>query len=112
MRVLAILWIVKGLTAWATILGASASPLPFEGAAGGYQATVIYFAVLDVVAGVGLWLAAGWGGILWLLAVTSHMILAVFFPRYVSNGAVLIGLFILAIMIYLIVSWLASVEEH
>lgn len=112
MRLLAVLWIFKGLLLWATILGAINAPLPFEGSAGGYQATVIYFAVLDIVAGVGLWLTAGWGGILWLFAVTSHLILAVFFPRYVSNGAVLIGLFIAAIMIYLTISWLASIEEH
>lgn len=112
MRIVAILWIIKGLGAWATILGLSSSPIAFEGASRGFQASVIYFAIMDLMAAVGLWLAASWGGILWLLAVMSHMILAVFFPRFVSNATVLLGLFIASIMIYLVISWLASIEEH
>ena len=27
-----------------------------------------------------------WGGVMWLLAVMSHLILAAFFPRIVSGG--------------------------
>ena len=38
----------------------------------GYQATIIYFAVIDLMAAVGLWMASTWGGVLWLLAVMSH----------------------------------------
>jgi uncharacterized membrane protein (DUF2068 family) len=72
---------------------------------------MIYFAVMDLVAAVGLWLTSTWGGVLWLLAVMSHLILAVFFPRFVANGALLIAVFILAIMTYLTLSWLAAVEE-
>jgi hypothetical protein len=41
----------------------------------------------------------------------SHLILAVFFPRFVSNGSLLIALFIVLIMSYLTVSWLAAVDE-
>jgi hypothetical protein len=41
----------------------------------------------------------------------SHLILAVFFPRFVSNGALLIAFFILLIMAYLTASWLAAIEE-
>jgi hypothetical protein len=111
MRIMATIWIVKGLSAWALILGIGSGPVPFEARSAGFQAAMIYFAVIDLVAGVGLWLTSTWGGVLWLLAVMSHLILAVFFPRFVSNGAVTLGLFILAIMIYLTASWLAAVEE-
>lgn len=111
MRVAAALWIGKGVLAWTVILGVTSGVLPFEGAPTGYQAILIYFAIIDLVAGVGLWLTSAWGGVLWLLAVMSHMILAVFFPRLVSNSAAIIGLFILAIMMYLTISWLASIEE-
>ena len=45
------------------------------------------------------------------LAVMSHLILAVFFPRFVQNSAILIALFIFGIMLYLTISWLASIEE-
>jgi hypothetical protein len=111
MRAIAILWIVKGLGAWATIVGA----LPdagFEGRSMGYQATLIYFAVIDLVAAVGLWMASTWGGVLWLLAVMSHLILAVFFPRIVSGGPLTMTLLLGLIVFYLIVSWLSAREEQ
>ena len=112
MRVVALLWITKGLAAWAAILGIGATSAPFEVRPMGYQATVIYFAVIDLVAAVGLWLASTWGGVLWLLAVMSHLILAIFFPIYVTGGTVLIGLFIAFIAGYLAISWLAASEEE
>ena len=110
MRAMALLWAVKGLIAWANILGI-AGAVPFEMRPQGHQAVTIYFAVMDLVAAVGLWLTSTWGGVLWLLAVMSHLILAVFFPRFVSNGALLIALFIIALMMYLTISWLAAIDE-
>ena len=110
MRSMALCWIAKGLIAWAGILGI-AGGIPFEDRVSGHQATTVYFAVMDLVAGVGLWLTSTWGGVLWLLAVMSHLILAVFFPRFVANSALLISLFIIALMMYLTISWLAAVDE-
>lgn len=111
MRALSIAWLLKGVMAWSVIFGLSTGLAPFEGSSTGYQAGLIYFAVVDLVAAVGLWLTSTWGGVLWLLAVMSHLILAVFFPRFVQNSALLIALFIVGIMLYLTISWLASVEE-
>ena len=51
------------------------------------------------------------GGVLWLLAVMSHLILTVFFPRIVTGGPILIGLFLSFIVTYLLISWLAASEE-
>ena len=112
MRVMALLWITKGLSAWAAILGVGPATAPFEARPTGYQATVIYFAVIDLIAAVGLWLTSTWGGVLWLLAVMSHLILAVFFPFYITSGPVLIGLFATFIAGYLTISWLAAGEEQ
>lgn len=111
MRGLSIVWLLKGLAAWMVILGVWSGLAPFEGGTMGYQAGLVYFAVIDLVAAVGLWLTSTWGGVLWLLAVMSHLILAVFFPRFVQNSALLIALFIFGIMLYLTISWLASMEE-
>ena len=80
MRTVALLWVAKGLASWAIILGATEAATPFEARSTGYQATIIYFAVIDLVAAVGLWLASTWGGVLWLLAVMSHLILTFFSP--------------------------------
>ena len=111
MRMLALMWIAKGLGYWAVILGADNAPTAFEGRTTGFQATTIYFAIIDLVAAVGLWLTSTWGGVLWLLAVMSHLILTVFFPHIVTGGPVLIGLFLAFIVAYLLISWLAASEE-
>ena len=111
MRVVAVLWIAKGLSAWATIVGAGTGA-GFEGRPTGYQATMIYFAVIDLVAAVGLWMASTWGGVLWLLAVMSHLILAMFFPRIVSMEPIMMAFLGGLIVSYLVISWLSAREEQ
>jgi hypothetical protein len=111
MRVLAIVWIMKGLSSWAVILGVWTPIGQFEARSTGYQATIIYFALIDLVAAVGLWMASTWGGIMWLLAVMSHLILAAFFPGIVSSGLLTILFFLTLITIYVAVSWLAAQED-
>ena len=61
MRMLALIWIAKGLGYWAVILGADSAPMPFESRSTGFQATTIYFAIIDLVAAVGLWLTLDLG---------------------------------------------------
>ncbi|WP_230531937.1 DUF6163 family protein [Microvirga roseola] len=112
MRVLAIVWIMKGLSAWAVILGIWTPIGHFENRSTGYQATVIYFALIDLIAAVGLWMASTWGGIMWLLAVMSHLILAAFFPGIVSGGMPTMVFFLTLVAIYLGISWLAARESN
>ncbi|HEX2135101.1 MAG TPA: DUF6163 family protein [Microvirga sp.] len=111
MRAVAVLWIVKGLSAWAAIVGAG-TDAGFEGRSTGYQATMIYFAVIDPVAAVGLWMASTWGGVLWLLAVMSHLILAMFFPQIVSMAPAVMALVAGLMVTYLVISWLSAREEQ
>jgi hypothetical protein len=111
MRVLALLWILKGLSAWAVILGIWIPSGAFEARSTGYQATIIYFAVIDLVAAIGLWMASTWGGVMWLLAVMSHLILAAFFPRIVSGGVITVTFFLALVASYLVLSWLSAQEN-
>jgi hypothetical protein len=111
MRTLALVWVMKGLGAWAVILGVWSPVGPFEVQSGGYQATIIYFALIDIVAAVGLWMASSWGGVLWLVAVMSHLILDFFFPRFIPGNLITGGVFIGLIGAYLVASWLAAHEE-
>ena len=85
--------------------------IPFEERSMGFQATMIYFAVIDPVAAVGLWLASAWGGVLWLLAVMSQLILTFFFPRVVTGGLLSTVLFGLLIVAYLLVSWMSTRDD-
>ncbi len=110
MRALSVLWIMKGLSAWAIILGIWTPIGHFESRSTGYQSTIVYFALIDLIAAVGLWMASTWGGIMWLLAVLSHLILAAFFPGIVSSGVVTMAAFLTLVAVYLAVAWLAARE--
>ena len=112
MRVVGILWIMKGLSAWAVIVGVWTPAGQFEARSTGYQATIIYFALIDLIAAVGLWMASTWGGIMWLLAIMSHLILAAFFPGIVAGGLMTMVFFLTLVAVYLAISWLAAQEEH
>jgi len=112
MRVMACAWLVKGLGAWAVLLGfGPGEGIAFEARSLSFQATIIYFAVIDLVAAVGLWLTSTWGGVMWLLAVTSHIILALFFPRIVMSNAMTLSAFVSLILLYLAISWKAARQE-
>ena len=82
LRIMAAASLIKGLYHWAAVCGIGA------GADGGFemhtvawQTATVFFAVIDLVAAVGLWLAAAWGAVVWLTAVVSMAVVEVFFPQ-------------------------------
>lgn len=93
MRVTALLWIALGLFYWTLILepgavGAQASP--FMAASHARQAAIVFFATLDLVAAVGLWLIAPWGGVVWLFTALAEIVVAGVLPQLgVAHGAAL-----------------------
>lgn len=69
MRALAVMTLTRGLSQWLVICGgANAEGLGFEDLPPGLQASTVFFAVIELVAGVGLWLTSAWGGVVWILA--------------------------------------------
>jgi hypothetical protein len=114
LRLLSIVWIGKGLMHWATILGLGLvfEPGPaFETRPLTFQAITVYFAVFDLVAGVGLWLTATWGGVLWLLAAVSQLLLGFFFPRWLTLSPILIGTYVALVLAYFLATWAAENQE-
>jgi uncharacterized membrane protein (DUF2068 family) len=71
----------------------------------------VFFAVIDLVAAVGLWLAAAWGAVIWLTSVVSMIALNIFFPQVFRGGLVFGFTEFAALVIYL---WLAlkAAQEH
>jgi hypothetical protein len=108
LRAMAIVWLVTGLGHWAILLGVFPGDAPFEGRPLAFQATITYFAVIDLVAAVGLWLTSTWGGVMWLLAVMSDLILAIFFPQIIGHGLLTIAALIVLVGAYFVISWLAA----
>ena len=104
MRLLAALWILQGLMQWAQFL------LPreaiFDHLSMLHSGVIMFFAVIDLLAAVGLWLATPWGGVLWLLATLSQIIVALTVHR-VFNVA-WIAADVALIVIYFALTWQAG----
>ncbi len=67
--------------------------------------------MIDLVAAVGLWLAAAWGAVIWLTSLVSMIALDLFFPQVFEAGFVFDLVELSFLLIYL---WLAlkSAQEH
>jgi hypothetical protein len=112
LRLMAVLWLLKGLNAWATILGVQqATDVFFEQRSLMFQATTIFFAVIDLVAAVGLWLTAAWGGVVWLIAAGSQLVLGYFFPRVMAFDNVTAGIYAVMAIAYFAFTWAAAHDE-
>lgn len=104
MRVLAGLWICQGLAEWALVL-VPGQPL-FDTLPSATSAAVIFFAIADLVAAVGLWLATPWGGALWLFAATSQIFVAIAIRNSISMAWIVVDLILIAA--YFVLTFKAS----
>lgn len=110
MRITALAWLAKGVFAWASILDVLPGQRPFEAEPTGRQAAMLYFAVIDPTAAVGLWLTSAWGGVVWLLAATSALTLGLLTPQLLPASIPLLGIQASVVVMYFILSWLAARE--
>ena len=98
MRVMALFWLMQGLAQWRVVLTARA-PI-FDTMPSSAALAIIFFSVLDLVAGVGLWLATPWGGVLWLLIASAQIFVAASMPQFFAGGYWLIGVDLVLIVLY------------
>jgi len=105
LRLMAAVSLIKGLYHWSQVCGIGApADAGFQAHTIAWQTATVFFAVLDLVAAVGLWLAAAWGAVVWLTSVVSMAVVEVFFPQ-VYGGSLFIVLVEMTLLgIYL---WLA-----
>jgi hypothetical protein len=112
LRVMAVVSLLKGLYHWAHVTGIFVRPEDgFELHAVAWQASTVFFAVIDLVAAVGLWLAAAWGAVIWLTSVVSMIALDLFFPQVFDAGPVLDLVEFAVLVIYLLLA-LKSAQEQ
>lgn len=70
LKCLALIAMMRGLAKWAVIFGVvEMEGQDFELLPPALQGEIIFFAVFELVAAVGLWLGAVWGGVLWVMTV-------------------------------------------
>src|ERR1700749_4825975 len=112
LRIMAILSILKGLYHWAQVTGfVGGEEEAFENQTMALQTATIYFAVIELVAAVGLWLATPWGAVVWLTTVVSMAVIELMFPGIYGGSLVVVGVEALMLAAYLALAWMAARER-
>jgi hypothetical protein len=108
-RVMAGIAMLKGLYHWARVCGiGDGANSTFELSPVAWQAATIFFAVIDLVAAVGLWLAAAWGGVVWLTAAISMAAVELLFPSIFGGHILVVLAEFIAVGAYLTLAVMAS----
>ncbi len=112
LRVMALGSLLKGLYHWASVCGFIGDQGGFEAHTQAWQATTVFFSVIDLVAAVGLWLAAPWGAVVWLTSTVTMVMIQLFFTQVYGTELFVVGVGLLAILGYLVLSLLAARESQ
>jgi len=111
LRIMAGLSMLKGLYHWAAVCGIVGPADGFEVQPLPWQVGTVFFAVIDLVAAVGLWLAAAWGAVVWLTAAVSMAAVEVLFPQVFGGNMIVVIIEGALLCIYLFLA-IQSAREH
>jgi len=111
LRIMAGVSMLKGLYHWSAVIGIAGPPEGFEAQPLAWQTGTVFFAVIDLVAAVGLWLAAAWGAVVWLTAAVSMAAVEVLFPQ-VYGGRIIVVVFEGALLFGYLFLAIQSAREH
>jgi hypothetical protein len=112
LRIMAVLAILKGLYHWAQVTGFIGNEEEaFENQPTAWQAATVYFAVIELVAAVGLWLATPWGAVVWLTTVVSMAVIQLMFPGIYGGSLLVVAGEALMLTAYLALAWMAARER-
>jgi hypothetical protein len=112
LRIMAVVAVVKGLYHWAQVTGfIGGEEDAFENQPMAWQTATVYFAVIELVAAVGLWLATPWGAVVWLTTVVSMAVIELMFPGIYGGSLLVVALEALMLGAYLALAWMAARER-
>jgi Family of unknown function (DUF6163) len=112
LRIMAVLSILTGLYHWAQITGfVGGENEAFETQPIAWQAATVYFAVIELVAAVGLWLASPWGAVVWLTTVVSMAVIELMFPQIYGGSLLVVAAEAAMLAAYLVLAWMAARER-
>ena len=111
LRIMAVISVMKGLYHWAEVTGfIGTEEDAFENQPMAWQTATVYFAVIELVAAVGLWLATPWGAVVWLTTVVSMAVIELMFPAIYGGNLTVVVLESLMLGAYLALAWMAARE--
>ena len=112
LRIMAVVSVVKGLYHWAQVTGfIGGEDEAFENQSMAWQTATVYFAVIELVAAVGLWLATPWGAVVWLTTVVSMAVIELMFPGIYGGSLTVVAFEAVMLGAYLALAWMAARER-
>ena len=112
LRIMAVVSVIQGLYHWAQVTGfVGGEEDAFENQPMAWQTATVYFAVIELVAAVGLWLATPWGAVVWLTTVVSMAVIELMFPGIYGGSLLVVGFEVLMLGAYLALAWMAARER-
>ena len=112
LRIMAVISIIKGLYHWAQVTGfIGGEEDAFENQPMAWQAATVYFAVIELVAAVGLWLATPWGAVVWLTTVVSMAVIELMFPAIYGGSMLVVTFEGVMLMAYFALAWMVARER-
>jgi Family of unknown function (DUF6163) len=112
LRIMAVVSVIQGLYHWAQVTGfVGSEEEAFENQPIAWQSATVYFAVIELVAAVGLWLATPWGAVVWLTTVVSMAVIELMFPAIYGGSLSVVVLEAVALTAYLTLAWMAARER-
>jgi hypothetical protein len=112
LRVMAVVSVIEGLYHWAQVTGfIGGEEEAFENQPMAWQTATVYFAVIELVAAVGLWLATPWGAVVWLTTVVSMAVIELMFPGIYGGSLIVVAIEAVMLAAYLALAWMAARER-
>lgn len=113
LRAMALLLMGGGVIYWARIVGVVEwrgywfweMPVAMQGA-------IVFFAVLDLVAAIGLWLTVSWGTVMWLFRCFCQIVMHTVFSDLYGRRPYEITFYLLTILIYAGLTYLMNKENR
>lgn len=102
--------LIKGLIGWAIICGLPLGQ-PFIQMRLHAKAWTVFFAVIDIVAGVALWLGSAWGATLWLVVVATQVSADIVFAELAGVLVVLTLLEVMLVAVFVLIRFKVFEED-
>ena len=55
-----------------------------------------------------MWLASGWGGVLWIFAAAANIIVTMTIPDFHTGGRLMLAIDLVLIVVYFVLTWYAA----
>ncbi|MEP1931062.1 MAG: DUF6163 family protein [Roseibium sp.] len=113
LRAMALLLMGGGVIYWARIVGV----VEWRGQwfwemSIALQGAIVFFAVLDLVAAIGLWLTVSWGTVMWLFRCFCQIVMHTVFSDLYGRRPYEIAFYLLTILIYVGLTYLMNRENR